>query len=110
MWQEHQRARFQLLRERESHLTDAERAELASLVQALEDAEGAYLNAATERMRQERELIDKQNRSLEELANRRKALAQRLNSVVTEARAERNAIERELASVLAAGQEPTNRE
>jgi hypothetical protein len=101
MWDEQKRQRFQQLRQREGQLTAAEQVELASLVQQLESAEADYLNGATERLRQEREITERQNRSLESLSNRKKTLVERLARVLAEARAERRAIENELASVLA---------
>jgi 5-methylcytosine-specific restriction endonuclease McrA len=101
MWDEQKRQRFQQLRQRESQLADDERAELASLVHDLEVAESGYLGGATERMGQERQAIEKQNCSLRDLAMRRQALVQRLESVLAEARTERRAIESELASVVA---------
>jgi hypothetical protein len=106
MWEQQQRERFQQLRQRESVLTEAERAELAALVQELETAEAAYLAPATERLRHDRETIDAQNRSLEILTRRKEALAQRLRDFLTETQAEQRAIESELAAVLASGQGP----
>jgi hypothetical protein len=110
MWDEQKRQRFQQLRQREDQLTAPEQAELVSLVDELEAAEAAYLNGATQRLRQERQTTEKQNRTLAELADRRQALMQRLSSVLAEARAERHAIERELASVLADSPDVANQE
>jgi hypothetical protein len=103
---EAERSRFRELRERhrEKVLTEAERAELAILEQHVEDAEAAHLAPAVERLRQERETIEAQNRTLERLAIRKEALAQQLRHVLGEAQAERRAIESELAAVLAAGE------
>ncbi|MBI3408207.1 MAG: hypothetical protein HY040_07610 [Planctomycetes bacterium] len=101
MWNEQKRKRFQQLRERESELTDVERAELAILVHELDTAELTYLSGATERLRHQRLNTEAQLLSLEALARRRQALVQRLDNVLSEARAERHAIESELASVLA---------
>jgi hypothetical protein len=106
MWDEQKRQRFQQLRQREGQLTAAEQAELVCLIEELEAAEAAYLNEATQRLRQDRQTTEKQNRTLEELAGRRQALVQRLSSVLAEARAERQAIESELASVLAGSDSP----
>jgi hypothetical protein len=100
MWEEHKRNRFQQLRQREIDLTDAERSELALLIQELEAAEAANLAPATERLRQEREAIETQNRKLEGLTRRRETLVLRLSQFLGEARAEREAIDRELAAVL----------
>jgi hypothetical protein len=103
MWEEKERQRFQLLRQREleGELTEPDQAELASLTQQLQAAEATYLAPATQRLQQEREALDAQNRSLELLARRKGALVQRLRDFLTEARAERQAIEGELAAVLA---------
>ena len=105
MWEERKRSRFQQLRQRqmESALTEAERADLAILVQELEAAEASYLAPATERLGQERQLLETQNRRLELLACRKKALVLRLRNFLAEAQAERQAIDGELAAVLAPG-------
>jgi hypothetical protein len=104
MWDNQKRQRLQELRQPDRQLNAAEQTELATLVQELEAAEAAYLKTATERLRQENERTEKQNRDLERLIQRKEALAQRLNNVLAEARVERRAIENELASVLAASQ------
>jgi hypothetical protein len=106
MWEEQTRARFQQLRqrEREGLLSDAEQAELARLVQELEAAEASALTPAAERLRQEREALQAQNRLLEVLARRKEALVLRLREFLAEAQAERRAIECELAAVLAGSQ------
>jgi len=52
-------------------------------------------------MRLEREEAEERIRSLERLAARRKALVTRLEGALSETRAERLAIDAELASVLA---------
>ncbi len=103
MWEEKKRTRFQELRQRqhENLLTGAEQAELALLLQELEAAEAAALAPATERLQQQREAIESQNRSLEALAHRKEALVRRLRDFLSEAQAERRAIARELAVVLA---------
>jgi D-aminopeptidase len=108
MWEEQKRARFQELRQQqsESTLTEAEQAELAVLIQELEAAEAASLVPAVERLRQNREHLESQNRALEVLALRKEALATRLREFLTEARTERRGIERELAAVLAGSRGP----
>jgi hypothetical protein len=106
MWDDRKRSRFEELRERQRQLvlTEAEEAELSVLVRELETAEGAYLHAATARLRQERETLEAQNRVLEGLARRKEALVVRLRSFLSEVQAERLAIEHELAAVLPANQ------
>lgn len=103
VWEEQKRQRFEQLRQREleSALTDDERAELACFVQELQSAEATYLAPATQRLRQERETVDSQNRTLEILTRRKDALVRRLHDFLAEAKAERQAIEGELAAVLA---------
>jgi hypothetical protein len=105
MWDKRQRQRFQQLRERElrGQLTQAEQAELASLGQELERAEAAYLGSATRRVREERETIETQNSSLQALVHRKQSLVRRLHDFLEDVRAERNAIDGELAAVLGGG-------
>ena len=102
MWKEQTANRFQQLRQRQgkSALTEAEQAELALLMQELEAAEAGYLTPATERLRQERETLETQNRTLEVLALRKEALVRRLRDFLAEAQTERRAINGELAAVL----------
>jgi len=102
MWDDQKRERFQHLRERESAgvLGDAERTELTLLIDELEAAEARYLRPATQRLRDEREIVETQNRALEVLVRRKERLAQRLEDFLAEAQAERRAIEGELAAVL----------
>ena len=71
---------------------------------------GLKRNSRPERLRQERETTEQQNRALEDLAGRRKALAEWLGSILAEARAEQRAIESELASVLAGDRGPDAQE
>jgi hypothetical protein len=103
MWNEQKRARFEQLRQgsKEGRLTALEQAELAQLVKELETAEATYLTPATERLRQEREKIESRNRVLADLAQRKGALVTRLREVLNTSRAERQAIDGELAAVLA---------
>jgi len=102
MWPEKKREHFQQLRQRqlEGTLTEVERAELALLIQELEAEEATYLAPATERLRQERETLDAQNRALESLTRRKQAFVVRLRNFLSEAQAERQAIECEVAAVL----------
>lgn len=102
MWDQEKRSRFQELRQRQEDdaLTEADRSELAKMIQELEDAEASYLTPAAERLRRERENATAQNRRLEALATRKEALTARLRSFLAEAQAERRAIGRELAEVM----------
>jgi hypothetical protein len=108
MWDDRKRQRFTELRRREEDgtLSDAQRAELAALTGEILDLESAYLGPAAQRLRQQRENFDAQNRRLEALVARKAALAERLQNVLSEAAAERHAIEGEVESVLAGGQDP----
>ena len=105
MWDPSRSSRFQQLRQRQGEhvLTEAEQAELAQLVQELEAAEANYLRPATEQLRQQRETLQTQNRTLEMLALPKETLVLRLRGFLAEAQAERRAIESELAAVLASG-------
>lgn len=102
MWDEQKRSRFEQLRSRKSEsLNASENAELAVLTHALEAAEASYLEPATQKLRQERETIDAQNKSLHELARRKESLVRGLRAFLAEAEAERRAIDCDLAAVLA---------
>ena len=103
MWAEEKRSRFRDLQKRQQlgSLSEFERTELNCLTAELEVAEAAYLAPATQRLRQEREVLDSQNRTLEALARRKEALAVRLRAFLVDAEAERRAIENEVANVLA---------
>jgi hypothetical protein len=110
MWDQEKRSRFQELRQRQEEddaLTEADRSELAQMIQELEAAEASYLEPAAERLRRERENVAAQNRRLESLATRKEALTARLQSFLAEAQAERRAIVRELAEVMGAGRAST---
>lgn len=78
MWEPQKRERFQQLRQRQGVLTEAEQAELTFLEQELEAAEAFYLSSSTEWLRQERQTLENQNRTLEVLARRKEALVFRL--------------------------------
>jgi len=102
MWDEQQGQRFQELRDREAEgqLSPDEQVELEQLITTMESAEASYLQRAAERMRAERQLIEAQNRDLEELVTRREKLASRLHSLIAEAQAERQSISEELGRIL----------
>lgn len=89
MWTDQKRERFQQLRQRENALTEAEQAELVLLVQELEDAEAASLALATERLGQEREIVEAKNRKLEVVVCRKETLMRRLRDFLAETQAER---------------------
>lgn len=103
MWDTQKHSRFQYLSQGQQNklLTEAEQAELALLVQELEADEAGYLASATNRLRQQREALESQNGTLEVLARRKEALAQRLRDFLAQTQTERRVIESELAAVLA---------
>lgn len=101
MWDEQKRSRFEQLRQCESVLTEGEQSELSHLIQEIEAAEAAYLAPAAIRLRQQRDTVESQNRTLEVLARRKEDLVSRLRDFLAEAHAERRAIESELAAVMA---------
>lgn len=97
MWTNEQRKRYNLLREREYEgtLTDAERIELAALMQALRDDEAVALAAANARKDQEIaamattvEQLEAENRQLREYLAERQAFLARAKSLIADLRAE----------------------
>ena len=96
------RERLQCLRQRDLNgtLTDSEKSELSLLIQELDCAETAVLRHATERLQNERQVVEARNRVLQDLVGRRQVLAARMRTVLAETQAERQAIDRELTSVL----------
>ncbi|HTU93646.1 MAG TPA: hypothetical protein VMF69_26440 [Gemmataceae bacterium] len=87
MREDQKKSRFQELRQRqqESGLSEAEQAELTLLIKEVEAAEASYLSPTTQRLRQERESLEDQNRCLEALVSRKEALARRLRDFLAEA-------------------------
>jgi hypothetical protein len=112
MWDGQKRERLEQLRQRQQQntLTEAEQTDLVLLVQELEAAEAAYLTPATQRLREDRENMEKQNRALEDLTLRKEALLNRLREFLTAAQAERRVIDSELATVLAGSRAPETNE
>ena len=102
MWNDQKQERLQQLRQCELNgaLSESEQSELSLLVQELDCAETAVLRAATERLRSERQALESRNRVLQDLLGRRQVLAARMRTVLAETQAERQAIDRELTSVL----------
>ena len=101
MWDEQKHSRFQQLRQAQGEgvLSEVEQAELVQLLLEVEAAEAGYLVPATAGLRQEREILETQNRALEGFALRKQALVSRLRDFLVDAQAERRAIEGELAAV-----------
>lgn len=111
MFDAEKRSRYRTLRQRQDAglATDDEKAELVKLVSDIESAEAAHLAPATERIRQDRERVERQNHKLEELVRRREAFVERLGGFLADARREREAIDSELAAVLAEDSSESNR-
>ena len=107
MWEEQKHSRFQQLRQgkRDGVLAETEQAELALLEQELEE-EDPNLILATEGLRKERVALEAQNRTLESLTLRKEALVRRLREFLAESQAERNAIECQVAEVVAGSRKP----
>lgn len=64
------------------NLTLQNKASTLSLLQELQDAEGACMKPANERLRRENELTEKQNDELDKLIVRKEALVKRLEKVL----------------------------
>ena len=96
MWDEQMSSRMRHLQQRQQDgtLTAEEQSELTLLIRELEAAEAGYLTTATQRLHQERETLENQNRTLEGLALRKETLVRRLREFLTEARSEQRTIER----------------
>ena len=101
MTTDQKRERLRELRELPLPRSAAHAEELAAVAKELQAVEAESLSVATQRMRREREETEARTRSLERLAARRRALVTRLEGALSETRAERQAIDAELASVLA---------
>lgn len=105
-----QRARFRQLQNAQdagTALTSDEQAELAALLQHIEDAEAVYLRPANERLRREATEKEARNRALEALVRRKDTMVKRLESVLSELETERRAIDDEVRRLLA-DPEPAN--
>ena len=96
------RARFKFLRqlEEEGALTSTQKTELTQMFEEIESAEAVYLRPATERLRVQRAGIAQRNQALQQLLDRKEALARRLEQTLAEARAEHAAIQEELSRIL----------
>ena len=103
MFDDQKRWRFRELQHRQDSglITGEEKVELARLESEIENEEIAYLSPATAQMRDDSERLESQNRTLEELARRKEVLVERLRVFLEETRRERQAIDSELAAVLA---------
>lgn len=109
MWTDEQRQRYNDLREREhaGTLTDAERVELTTLMQQLNDREAAYLAPANERKAQEVaamkvavEQLEAQNRRLREYLHERQAFLARVKSLIADIHAEDRLVRERFSDVL----------
>jgi hypothetical protein len=93
-------------KEQAGTLAEEEAALLSALLEEADAAEVEVLRAETDSLRGEREAIEEQNRSLENLVHRKEAFVARLKTVVEEARAERQAIDAEVARLMGSGPVP----
>ena len=102
MWNDEQKQRFQMLRnrQRQQALTISEQAELARMIEELEEEEAAYLRPATRRLEQRNLQNAAQNAALKTLVEREKRLNRYLQRVLRKVDNERQAIATELASIL----------
>lgn len=102
MWNDQKRERLQQLRQNElaAVLADSEKSELRTLIHELEANEAPLLDAATAKLRDERQAIEVQNQILQDLLRRREALALRMRTVLAETQSELEAIDRELSNAL----------
>ncbi len=102
MWNDEQKQRFQMLRtrDRQQALTSAEQAELARMIQELEDEEAAYLRPATQRLEQRNTQMAAQNAALKTLVEKEERLNRYLQKVLKKVDRERQALAAELASIL----------
>jgi hypothetical protein len=102
MWNDEQKQRFQALRtrERKNELTGAEQAELARMIDELEEEEAAYLRPATQRLEQRNLQIAAQNTALKTLVEKEKRRNRYLQRVLKKVDSERQAFSAELASIL----------
>jgi len=101
-----ERVRFRQLWNRQTEgetLSDNEQAELSALIAVIEQEEAAYLRPANERLEAAAIALEERNRALLELVQRKEALANRLSTIVTEADAERTAIDAEVQRLLRSG-------
>ena len=103
MWSDEQKQRFQALRTRarQQELTAPEQAELAQMIQELEEEEATYLRPATQRLEQRNLQLAAQNVALKTLVEREKRLNRYLQKVLKKVDNERIAISAELTSILA---------
>ncbi|MCW3055901.1 MAG: hypothetical protein JWN14_5071 [Chthonomonadales bacterium] len=96
------RRHFRALQTKEDNgtLSLSEHTELQAFVQLIDEKEAGYLRPATERIRQERRLLEEQNRALEVLVHRKERLTKRLERVLALSISEREKINAEVAAIL----------
>ena len=102
MLTETQRQRFRALQNGEENgtLSEAEQAELQAFVQLIEEKEALYLRPATERIRQERLLLEEQNQELQVLVRRQERLERRLKRFLALSASERDKINAQVQAIL----------
>lgn len=83
---------------------------MAALAASLLQSESEALSTSIQTAREKSDAVERQNRSLERLVHRKRALIERLEVVLSEARSERRALDSELASVLSGDTEASSPE
>jgi predicted nuclease with TOPRIM domain len=116
MWTEEKRQRYDWLRGREhaNELTREEAAELAALIQELDDREATYLAPAQARKAAEIvettaaiERLEAENSQLREYLRERRALLERVKSLVAQIEAEDQELRDRFSAISARPDEPT---
>jgi hypothetical protein len=102
MGSKQQQSRFQWLRQREEagELTQSEQTELMQLLEEMDRAEAAPLQASAAWEEADCQRLEAQNAELETLVRRQEALVRKLERFFAAAEAERHAIEVEKSRIL----------
>jgi hypothetical protein len=103
MWNDEQKQRFQALRtrERQQELTAPEKAELARMIQELEEEEAVYLRPANQRLDAKIRRTQEQNRILKTLSRRQQTIIRRMERLLAVSQQEQQSIDREVQRILA---------
>ena len=102
MWNDEQKQRFQALRtrDRQKELTIPEQAELARMIQELEEEEAAYLRPANQRLDEKIRRTQEQNRILKSLVRRQQTLIRRMERLLADSQQEQQSINKEVQRIL----------
>ena len=109
MWDQAKQERFESLRAQHDQgaLSPEGERELGELIGEIEALEAGYLAKATERAGQEAERLKRRNEALAAVISRKEALGRHLETVLSEVRSEREAIDAELRHILSSENVPT---